>query len=101
MPAKQRKPAWFILYVLVFLMIAIFVLESKDGLPNWANEFASFVIVLIVFGAMALWVHVNMPALMDEERRKNPQGELHIHEYPPVKPPQPEKEDDKVRKEFS
>lgn len=86
MPRKQRKPAWFILYVLVVLMIVALVLEGKDGLPGWANELVGIGIVFFVFGSIALWVHLNTAALMDEEIERAKHEELVITEYPPKQP---------------
>lgn len=84
MSKKQRKPSWLILYVLVFAMIAVFILESKDGLPDWANEFATIVIIIFVFAAMVLWVHVNMSSLMEEELGNIKPGEFRMEEIPPL-----------------
>ncbi len=83
MPKKLRKPAWFILYALVILMIAAFVFVNKDGLPAWANEFANFGIIVFVFGAMLVWVHLNSSALWEDELRDIKPGEFQMTEYPP------------------
>jgi hypothetical protein len=85
MTKRQSKPSWWILYVLVVLMIVVLIAASQDGLPNWANEIGDMGIIAIVFGAMALWVLVNTPALLDEEMNK-PGFELHIEEYLPMSP---------------
>ena len=86
MPRKQRKPAWFILYFLVVLMIVALVLEGKDGLPGWANDALGIGIVLFVFGSMALWVHLNTGALLDEEVKRYRNEEFIFTEYPPKQP---------------
>ncbi len=86
MPRKQRKPAWFILYFLVIFMIVALVLEGRDGLPGWANEWLGIGIVLFVFGAMALWVHLNAGGLLDEEMKETQFEEFDITEYPPLQP---------------
>ncbi len=86
MPRKQRKPAWFILYALVVLMIVVLVLVGRDGLPGWANETLDIGIVIFVFGAMALWVHLNAGALLDEEVKRNRYEEFIFTEYPPKQP---------------
>ncbi|MBI5030026.1 MAG: hypothetical protein HZB51_05830 [Chloroflexi bacterium] len=80
---QQSKPKWFLLYALVVLMIGVFVFEGKDGLPSWANELVSFGIVIFVFTAMILWVHINSSALWQEELRNIHPEEFRIHEYPP------------------
>lgn len=76
MNPKPAKPAWWILYVLVVVMLMIMTLEGVDGLPEWANQIASIGIVLIIFGSMVLWVRLNSANLWNEELRHN-----HIEEY--------------------
>jgi hypothetical protein len=70
MTKQQRKPAWWKLYAFVLLMITAPVLESFDGLPDWANEVATIGIIGLVFGTMILWMHANAHALWNEERNK-------------------------------
>ncbi len=86
MPKKQHKPGWFVLYALVILMIVVFVLEGRDGLPAWANEFMAFGIVVFVFGAMLLWIRLNSSALWQDELKNIRPNEYHIEEYPPRSP---------------
>ena len=67
MPRRQRTLVSFILYILVVLMVVAIVLGAKDGLPGWANDALGIGIVFFVFGSLALWVHLNTSALLDEE----------------------------------
>ena len=67
MPRKQQTLGWFILYILVVLMVVAIVLGAKDELPGWANDALGIGIVFFVFGSLALWVHLNTSALLDEE----------------------------------
>ena len=83
MVKNQPKPAWWVLYVLIVLMLVVLALESIDGLPTWANEIASIVIVLMVFGGMLLWVRVNSSSLWNEELRNIDPAEYRIVEYLP------------------
>jgi len=99
MAKKQSKPSWWILYVLVILMIVVLIAASQDGLPNWANEIGDVGIIVLVFGAMALWVKVNMPALLNEEMSKPSFEELQIEEYMPSLP-SPSLPDDNGHKNF-
>jgi hypothetical protein len=94
MSRKQRKPIWLIPYGFVILMIVALVLEGKDNLPGWANELLGIGIVFFVFSLIALWVHLNTAALMDEEIERAKNEKLIITEYPPT---QPQKS---ARKEF-
>ena len=67
MPRRQRTLVSFILYILVVLMVLAIALGAKDGLPGWANDALGIGIVFFVFGSLALWVHLNTSALLDEE----------------------------------
>lgn len=86
---KQRKPAWFILYAFVFLMLGALVLESFDGLPDWANEVVTVGIIGVIFGAMILWMRANAHALWNEELEKTGLEEYRIE----VISPQPSSDD--------
>ncbi len=86
MSKKQRKPIWLIPYSFVVLMIVALILEGKDGLPGWANEVAGIGIVIIVFGAIALWVHFNTATLLDEEMERSKHEKITITEYLPIEP---------------
>ena len=102
MTKQQRKPAWWILYALVFLMIAAFVLEGFDGLPDWANEVATIGIIGLVFGAMVLWMHANAHALWNEELNKPGLEEYRIQVIEPRQPAAQSPDgvsDDKVQSE--
>ena len=81
---KQSKPKWFILYALVVLMIAAFVIEGKDGLPSWANELVDFGIVIFVFATMIFWIRMNASTLWQDELSNIRPEEFHIREYPPL-----------------
>ena len=83
MSVQKRKPAWFVLYLLILMMFLMFVIEGRDGLPDWANEAATLGIVLLVFGAMHLWVRANLPNLMQDELRDLKPGEFRFIEVPP------------------
>lgn len=82
MEMKQRKPGWWILYALLISVIGALALESWDGLPSWANEFAGIGIVLGFFSVVAVWVSVNTPFLEEEDYRKHDNEELRVYEYP-------------------
>ena len=97
MSQKRRKPTWSILYALVVLMIVALVLLGKDGLPPWANEAVGIGIVIFVFSMMALWVHLNTSALLNEEMERAKYEKLVITVYPPKQPAKKmrsEKDDD-------
>jgi len=86
MSRKQHKPTWLLPFGLIILMIVALVLESKDGLPGWANEAFGIGVVFFVFGLIALWVHLNAATLQDEELERTKHEKLVITEYPPIPP---------------
>ncbi len=96
MNKKHRKPAWWILYVLLVIMIGGLLLESRDGLPNWAHQVAEITIVLLFFGSVGFWLHINGPALWEEEIYKTSQESYHVEEYksPTPWPPEEDTKDD-------
>jgi hypothetical protein len=105
MPRKQRRLVWFILYILVVLMVVAIVLGAKDGLPGWANDAMGIGIVFFVFGSLALWVHLNTSALLDEEIERAKHDRLVITVNPPKQPSKKtrngEGEDDSVSQDPS
>lgn len=88
MPKKQHQSSWFVLYILVVVMLVALVLEGRDGLPAWANEVVGIGIVLFVFGVIALWVHLNAAALINEELERAGHENLQITVYLPTQPAQ-------------
>lgn len=83
---KQHKPTWFILYAFVFLMLGALVLESFDGLPDWANEVVTIGIIGLIFGTMILWMRANAHALWNEEMNKPGLEEYRIEVISPRQP---------------
>ncbi|HEY0607578.1 MAG TPA: hypothetical protein VGD58_31965 [Herpetosiphonaceae bacterium] len=57
------RPRWWLLEILMVLMIGLLLIEPSAPLtPGW-HKAASLIMVFIVFGLVALWVHVNRAAL--------------------------------------
>ncbi|MCI0475656.1 MAG: hypothetical protein L0Y55_05370 [Anaerolineales bacterium] len=68
---QLRKPAWWQLYVLVPLMIGLVFVEHLDPLPGVSPEIVDGMIVLLTFGAMFVWMHVNGSAIEYDEMQRN------------------------------
>jgi hypothetical protein len=94
MNPKRSKASWWVLYVLVFVMIGMLLLESVDGLPSWANDVAGIGIVITVFGTMILWVRANASTLMEDERASAGVEEYRITVIPPQASAESSGEDD-------
>lgn len=80
MKRKTLKPAWWVLPVLLFGMMGLLLLESRDGAPPVLHEILELLIVIAFFVSLAIWVHANATALEEEEMRECV-GKLHIREY--------------------
>ena len=62
----KSRPQWWQMYLLVPLMIVLLVMESKMASPLPVHRFLQFGIVVVTFGLMALWVHMNQVTLSNE-----------------------------------
>jgi hypothetical protein len=80
---RNRKPAWWLLYALVPIMVALFVIEHYLVLSELGHKLVQLVIVVVVFGAMALWVRANETSLTSYSKRDSTREELRITEYEP------------------
>ncbi len=56
---RDRKPAWWQLYLLVPIMFGLLVVEHFVPLPRVSDQIVDGGIVVLTFGAMAGWVHAN------------------------------------------
>ncbi len=70
---RDRKPAWWQLYLLVPIMFVLVVLEQLRPLPGISQQAVAAVITLATFGSMLLWVQVNGGML--ENRQEQPMPE--------------------------
>ncbi len=94
MKRQYRKPKWWIPTLLVIAMLGGLAAMTQDGLPTWANEIAGIAIVIIFFGGVAVWLHLDEGALLDEEARAAAQETYLIEEYDPARPWPPEEDID-------
>jgi hypothetical protein len=56
---KQRKLAWWQLYLLVPIMIALVVIEQMAPVPGVSAQYVDIGIVALIYGLMLLWIHHN------------------------------------------
>jgi hypothetical protein len=86
MEPKVRRPAWWVLYLILVGMLGLILLESQDGASNMAHEIIDGVIVIGFFGGVLGWVRFNESALERAEMEHVSLGEFHIVEYGPTQP---------------
>lgn len=86
MRRKQAKPAWWLLFATVPVMIGLLLLIGRMGLPQWL-EFPSAIVVIVgSFGFMGLWVHLNAARLSEEEMSRDGGADsIRITVYEPAK----------------
>jgi hypothetical protein len=71
MSNKERKPAWWQLYILVPVMLALILVEQSDPLPGIASEIVDLGVVVLTFGAMLAWMRINSGLIEFEEMEKD------------------------------
>jgi hypothetical protein len=64
---RKRRPNWWMLYALIPAMPILFLIEGRIPESALEHRLMEFGIVLFVFGLIALWVHANESALIEEE----------------------------------
>ncbi len=101
MTRQYRKPKWWIPISLMIAMLVGLAAITQDRLPVWANEIAGVTIVLLFFGGLAVWLHIDEGALLDEEAR-NAENEIYrVTEYGPERPWPSEEDTDDGTKSYS
>ena len=77
---KRQNPRWWLLYLTMPLMIGLLVLEGRLPEPPVVHQIMEMGIVIVCFGLMAVWVHANEGARVNEEFEKehwNMEPDLH------------------------
>lgn len=78
----DRKPAWWQLYGLVLIMVALLVAEQAAPLPGMSIQVATTAIVLLTFAIIFGWVQVNRPLLAsDSSEREGERDIFHVAYY--------------------
>ena len=68
---KERKPAWWQLYILVPVMLGLILVEQLDPLPGIASEFVDLSVVVLTFGTMLAWMRINSGLIEYDEMEKD------------------------------
>jgi hypothetical protein len=64
MDTRDRRPAWWQLYLLGLVMIGLLVLGAWAPLSVLGHQVAAIGALLLAYGLVALWLHANRPALL-------------------------------------
>ena len=67
MERKQAKPAWWLVYATLPVLIGLLLLSGRVGLPQWLELPSAFLIVVSSFGSIGIWVHLTAARLSEEE----------------------------------
>jgi len=81
---KNRKLAWWQIFMLVPIMVALVVLEGVDPLPGVSGGTADAGIVVLFFIAMLGWVHLNGGLLERYYMEQDGDYDLKITVYGPA-----------------
>ena len=68
---KERKPAWWQLYILVPVMLGLILIEQLDPLPGISPEIADVSVVVLTFGTMLAWMRINSGLIEYDEMEKD------------------------------
>ncbi len=67
---RKIKPNWWIPFSFVPLMIVAILLESRLQYATQIHEIVDSGIVIVAFGSMLGWMHLNADKLMEEDSAK-------------------------------
>ena len=85
MPAKNKKPQWWQLYLTLPLLAGLFLLEMRLPFTSTEHIIAQLGILWLIYASVQVWIKANRRALMglDEEPDER-QGEWRIRvlEFP-------------------
>ncbi|MGB8645558.1 MAG: hypothetical protein WCF84_09990 [Anaerolineae bacterium] len=84
MYTNKNKPAWWVLYVLVPIMIGLLIGEGELPIPTGDHRIFEMGIVLVGFVSFGIWVHANEGALLRAEAERYRDITLDITEYTPT-----------------
>jgi hypothetical protein len=64
MKADYRRPAWWQLYLLGFVMVGLLVLGAWAPLSELGHQLAAIGALLLIYGLLELWLRANRRALL-------------------------------------
>jgi hypothetical protein len=79
MPPSQLRPKWWQLYLTFPLLVLLFVLDGRLKLTPREHQALQVGILLLVYGLIYLWLHINALALANTDGQQNSRRILVIH----------------------
>ena len=70
MLSSNRRPNWWVLYVIAALFILVFFLEVKVQLSESVRHSLEIAITLLFYGLVWMWLGVNDLALIREDMQR-------------------------------
>ncbi len=86
---KNRQPAWWQLFLLVPVMFGLFLLETAKPLPGVSDKIVDAGLVVLFFGAVFVWVHLNGGILEHYYIEQDGPYDFRVTVYGPEKNEQP------------
>jgi hypothetical protein len=78
MRGSNRRPNWWLLYVIAALFIPVFFLEVKVPLSESARRLLEIATTLLFYGLVRIWLGFNNLALMQEDMQRERERKLHL-----------------------
>jgi hypothetical protein len=76
--SNKKKPSWWLVYILWFAMAGLLVWDYSVPRPDWLQQGAAVLIMLISGGLIACWLRANHAALTREDEEKRAR-DTHAH----------------------
>ncbi len=81
---SSPKPKWWLLYALLPIMAALLALDHLLNVPEPIHQIVEILILVLIFGLMALWVVANGAALSHDSEKIDPRS-IEVIVYDPRK----------------
>ena len=78
MRSSNRRPNWWILYVIVALFILVFFLEVKVPLSESGQRLLEIATTLLFYSLVWIWLSINDLALLREDVQRERQRKLRL-----------------------
>jgi hypothetical protein len=99
MPAKRNQPKWWLLYLMLPILAAAFLLEMRLRLTSTEHILAQLGILFVIYGFVHWWLRANSSALMHLDE---PEGtwQIRVYEIPPAELPRASNSQGKLGSSF-
>ena len=84
MNSSNRRPKWWLLYLIFPLLFALFMLDHRLKTSTLGHEAVQIGIVVIIYGLIARWLKANSSALSRMDRQRYYGRVSVVHIAPPL-----------------